>query len=309
MTSNNLNPEQGQWAKWTGVGVSALLVYLLFTHHGDLAKTTEAPKVEPAVINKIEAPEIPIATKSMQLSGNQRNGVFTLNGSVPSDAIKAQIDAELLKTFGQGNYVNNLIVAADVKPASWLGKLTGLFDLFKLSGSEVTFNGDTVTLSGNAVTLTDQLQALLGDTATIAALDTASAAKTATGSALGALNALKSDASSREILDALNLQIINFASGSAAIPAENQAVLKKAAELLKNKNDLSFEIGGHADNVGPAEANRALSEKRANAVKALLIKNGVPATMLTAKGYGSDIHVADNSTEAGRFKNRRIEYR
>ena len=309
MNSNNQNYQQGQWAKWTGVGVSALLVYLLFSSHGDLTKTIETPKVEPAVVNKIEAPEAPVATKPMQLAGNQRNGVFTLNGSVPTDAIKTQVEAELLKTFGQGNYVNNLVVSADVKPAGWLSKLTGLFDFFKLSGSEVTFNGDAITLSGTAATLTDKLQALLGNTATVTALDTASAAKTATGSALEALNTLKPAASSREILDALNLQIINFASGSAVIPAENQAVLKKAAELPKTKNDLNFEIGGHADNVGPAEANRALSEKRANAVKNLLIKNGVPTAMLTAKGYGSDIPVADNSTEAGRFKNRRIEYR
>jgi outer membrane protein OmpA-like peptidoglycan-associated protein len=149
----------------------------------------------------------------------------------------------------------------------------------------------------------------LGDGFKVSTLDIANASKAATGNALDTLNALKPDASGKEILDALNLQIINFASGSAVIPAENQAVLKKAATLLKDKKDFTFEIGGHADNVGNEAANLTLSEKRAAAVRDLLIKNGVANNMLTAKGYGSTIPVADNTTEAGRFKNRRIEYR
>ncbi|WP_308428984.1 OmpA family protein [Formosimonas limnophila] len=308
MSSNNTH-KQGQWAKWTGAAVAALLVALLFRGCNDWGQTVQAPKIDPAVVNKIDAPAVPVANKLMQLAGFNNNGKFTLNGTVPTDAIKAQIDAELKKTFGDGNYVNNLAVAADVKPAGWLAKLAGLFDFFKVSGAEVTFNGDAVTLSGTTGSLSEKLQTFLGDSIKVSALDIANASKAATGNALDTLNALKPDASGKEILDALNLQIINFASGSAVIPAENQAVLKKAATLLKDKKDFTFEIGGHADNVGNEAANLTLSEKRAAAVRDFLVKNGVADTMLTAKGYGSSIPVADNATEAGRFKNRRIEYR
>ena len=309
MNSNKDTRKQGQWAKWTGAAVAALLVAQLFRGSNDWGQTVQTPKVDPAVANKIDAPAVPMANKLMQLAGFNNNGKFTLNGTVPSDAIKVQIDVELKKTFGENNYINNLTVAADVKPAGWLTKLSGLFDLFKVSGAEVTFNGETLSLSGTAGSLSEKLQAFLGDGFKVSTLDIANASKAATGNALDTLNALKPDASGKEILDALNLQIINFASGSAVIPAENQAVLKKAATLLKDKKDFTFEIGGHADNVGNEAANLTLSERRAAAVRDFLIKNGVANTMLTAKGYGSNIPVADNTTEAGRFKNRRIEYR
>jgi outer membrane protein OmpA-like peptidoglycan-associated protein len=123
------------------------------------------------------------------------------------------------------------------------------------------------------------------------------------------LTNLPADAAGKDILEAMSLQIINFPSGSTAIPASNQAVLKKAAELLKDKKDFKFEIGGHADNVGKPETNLALSGKRAEAVRAFLINNGVAAAMLTAKGYGDTLPIADNTTETGRLKNRRIEYK
>ena len=90
--------------------------------------------------------------------------------------------------------------------------------------------------------------------------------------------------------------------------AENQAILKKAAVLLKDKN-VSFEIAGHADNVGNEANNVKLSEQRAKAVRDFLVKQEVPADLITAKGYGSSVPVASNDTETGRLKNRRIEYR
>ena len=308
-SQNNANKPQGQWAKWLGAGVAALLVALLFRGCDDWSKTVEAPQPAPVTINKTEVPVAPVGARAMMLTGANVNGQFTLNGEVPTDAIKAQIDAELKKVFGEGNYVNNLTVAADVKPAGWLAKLTGLFDFFKLPGAEVTFNGDAVTLSGTANSLKDKLQAFLGTDYKISNLDVAATAQTATQNSMEALTNLPADAAGKDILEAMSLQIINFSSGSTAIPASNQAVLKKAAELLKDKKDFKFEIGGHADNVGKPETNLALSGKRAEAVRAFLINNGVAAAMLTAKGYGDTLPIADNTTETGRLKNRRIEYK
>jgi outer membrane protein OmpA-like peptidoglycan-associated protein len=70
-----------------------------------------------------------------------------------------------------------------------------------------------------------------------------------------------------------------------------------------------IEIAGYTDNTGDSQANVALSQQRADAVRNALIKAGVNPDMLTAKGYGSANPVASNDSAEGRFSNRRIEYR
>jgi OOP family OmpA-OmpF porin len=67
------------------------------------------------------------------------------------------------------------------------------------------------------------------------------------------------------------------------------------------------EVQGHTDNVGAAEANRNLSAQRAEAVRQYLIGAGVEAGRMTAVGYGEDLPVADNTTDAGRQANRRVD--
>ena len=69
------------------------------------------------------------------------------------------------------------------------------------------------------------------------------------------------------------------------------------------------EIQGHTDNQGDPNFNRLLSEKRAQSIKDYLVKKGVPSDRMTVKGYGEDKPVADNKTETGRAKNRRIEFK
>lgn len=113
-----------------------------------------------------------------------------------------------------------------------------------------------------------------------------------------------------EVVKALNVSIINFASAKADIPAEAKPILAKAAEVLKKQPaGTSVEIGGYTDNQGNAEANKKLSQMRADAVKKVLIGLGVSDAMLKAVGYGDADPVGDNNTEDGRFKNRRIEYK
>lgn len=125
-----------------------------------------------------------------------------------------------------------------------------------------------------------------------------------------ALKALKPGAySGKEVTEALNVLIINFATGSAAIPPEDGEVLKQAAGAIKSlPPDTMIEVGGYTDNTGDAAANQKLSQQRAEAVVSELVKSGVDAKMLKAKGYGGDNPVAPNDTEDGRFKNRRIAF-
>ena len=100
---------------------------------------------------------------------------------------------------------------------------------------------------------------------------------------------------------------VNFATGSAVIPAASNANLDAFAAELK-KSGAKGEISGHTDNVGDAALNTKLSDARAKAVADYLAKHGVAATALTAKGYGSDKSIADNKTVEGKLANRRVEF-
>ena len=106
------------------------------------------------------------------------------------------------------------------------------------------------------------------------------------------------------------LQRVEFATGSEKIQgAPSFAVLDAVASAMKlNPGIFLVEIAGHTDNVGPADANRALSQQRAEAVVAYLKGKGVEPARIQAKGYGPDKPVADNKTGAGRQKNRRVEF-
>lgn len=131
----------------------------------------------------------------------------------------------------------------------------------------------------------------------------------ASDKALSALGALKPGYAAQDLTGALNLEIINFSTGSAQIPDYSVPFLNKAAEVIKvGPSGMVIEIGGHTDNTGDASANLALSQQRADAVRNYLVQQGVPATTLTAKGYGDTKPVASNDTDEGRFRNRRIEF-
>jgi outer membrane protein OmpA-like peptidoglycan-associated protein len=104
------------------------------------------------------------------------------------------------------------------------------------------------------------------------------------------------------------LHNIQFDTGLATITAASSGVLAPVGELLKTDSSLRLEIQGHTDNVGGAAANLKLSQDRAAAVKAYLVQHfGVAADRLTTAGFGDTKPVADNTSEAGRAQNRRVE--
>jgi outer membrane protein OmpA-like peptidoglycan-associated protein/uncharacterized protein YidB (DUF937 family) len=127
--------------------------------------------------------------------------------------------------------------------------------------------------------------------------------------ASAALAALKPGYTARDLVTALNLNVINFPSGSAQIPAESMDYLNRAAVAIKaTPSGTVLEISGHTDNTGDSAANMALSQQRADAVRNYLVQQGVPSNMLVTKGYGDTRPVASNDTDEGKFRNRRIEF-
>ncbi len=103
-------------------------------------------------------------------------------------------------------------------------------------------------------------------------------------------------------------QGIYFDTGSDAIRQESAPTLKEIGTMLKDHADLKLTIEGHTDNVGKAESNQALSEKRAAAVRKYLIDNyQIDAARLEAQGMGQTKPAASNDTAEGRQENRRVE--
>lgn len=124
--------------------------------------------------------------------------------------------------------------------------------------------------------------------------------------------AMKQDIAVTEMADRLTKDgfvslYINFDTGKATIKPDSAQTLDDAAAALKAAADLKIEVAGHTDNVGAPDANLKLSQERAQAVMAALVERGVKAERLTAKGYGQTTPIADNRTEDGRAKNRRVE--
>jgi OOP family OmpA-OmpF porin len=108
---------------------------------------------------------------------------------------------------------------------------------------------------------------------------------------------------------AVVLNNIFFASSSYALEDKSKTELEKVIVFLQKNPDVKIELGGHTDDVGSDKDNQILSMKRAEAVYKYLVSNGVSAARLQFKGYGEVQPISDNSSEAGRKKNRRIEFK
>ena len=100
---------------------------------------------------------------------------------------------------------------------------------------------------------------------------------------------------------------VKFDTSMSVVKPESAAQLKKVSDFLKTYPDTKAEIEGHTDNAGAPEANKGLSQRRADAVRqALIDRFGVDGSRLTAAGYGEERPLDDNVTEEGRAKNRRV---
>ncbi len=102
---------------------------------------------------------------------------------------------------------------------------------------------------------------------------------------------------------------VNFDFNSAKLKSESYPVLFHAVQVLLQNPDMKVEIQGHTDNIGSAEGNMKISQKRAETVKKYLVARGVKADRLMVKGYGETQPIADNKTADGRAANRRIEFK
>jgi outer membrane protein OmpA-like peptidoglycan-associated protein len=111
---------------------------------------------------------------------------------------------------------------------------------------------------------------------------------------------------------AINIKTSNvqFVSGSSTLTSGAKNELNKLAKIMnEDYPEIKMNIAGHTDNTGKPEKNQALSTARAESVKNYLVSKGVSESRLTATGFGQDQPIADNTTTAGKAKNRRVEFK
>ena len=101
---------------------------------------------------------------------------------------------------------------------------------------------------------------------------------------------------------------ILFDVNKSTVKPESMGTVGQIVKLLKDNPGLKLEIGGHTDADGDAAKNLTLSQSRADAVKKLLVDQGVDAARLTTKGYGATKPVDVNTTLEGKANNRRVEF-
>lgn len=107
----------------------------------------------------------------------------------------------------------------------------------------------------------------------------------------------------------VRLEGASFAPGSSKLLPGAGSKLDEVVNAAKQHPEVNLEVTGYTDNIGNAQKNLKLSQERAAAVKAYLVKKGVAAERINSKGLGVDSPIADNATAEGRAKNRRVEVR
>ena len=231
-----------------------------------------------------------------------------LRGRLTDDRLQAAVASFAKARFGAAK-VHVATVLDPNAPDGWAERvLAGLQSLAQLDHGTLLVRPDTVEVSGvsgqqNAsATISQLLSDRLGQGKTYKV----NVSYDRTFDPLAALP------SPQECVDRVHAVLANqkiaFDPGSAEIAAGSAAVMDALAKALTNCNAVKMEIAGHTDAQGSAGGNLALSQARAEAVMVALQGRQVDVSVMHAVGYGEDQPIADNSSEAGREANRRIEF-
>lgn len=229
----------------------------------------------------------------------QSNGQpVIIEGVVPDQATKAQILDSLREVYGSERVVDRIQVESIPTPPNWGSYVANMITpgLQRVSGGQLEVNGQAVRITGEVVNEAQRQQV-------------ASELSLASNSTYTVTNSLQTGGSGQGLLDAtLGDRIIEFESGSARLTTLGRDILGEMAERMIEIGDARVQVVGHTDDVGQRQANLALSHARAEAVREHLIELGVARENLSVLGMGPDEPVADNATDEGRARNRRIQF-
>ena len=274
--------------------------------------------VEETAATDAEAPVVAadVEPASLSISSGEGNTLYACRISAGNDELQTSITDAVRGVFGdeadkcRADVDDNF--AVDMPAAA---SLPAILQLIKdVPNASVIVKGDTIAVnSPDAATL----EKLVADIKAAAPglnvvaegpLDIENEIKNSLTAADEAMNRLGDNPDPHDVARALSLQVINFQLDKAFIPEVNKPVLDRAAEIMQKVPDMQLMIIGHTDSQGSDAYNMDLSRERAESVKEYLVSKGVDASKLTTKGMGEQDPIADNSTEQGRFRNRRIEF-
>lgn len=257
-----------------------------------------------------KAPVLPTQSPYTFNATKDENGNVVIDGWVRSEQERQRVLAKANATF-PGKVTNRTVRLAQGSPnADWENVIEQNFDELKLlNKGRFAMEDSTSFISGEAadVETRDSINGMVGalprgydGAANISVPDTAAVN----------VGEVKSEGICQTLLDDLKSgKKINFAYDKAAIRgAESFDLLNSLASAAKQCSSFQISIDGHTDADGAEDYNQRLSESRANLIVAYLTENGVERERMTATGYGETKPIGDNTTDAGKALNRRIEF-
>lgn len=226
-------------------------------------------------------------------------GQVVVSGTVPDEATRVAILNRVREIYGSERVVDQLALGAVVAPPQWSQYVHRLLgpQLKQVSHGQLSVQGQTVDIKGEVVN-------------EVTRQEVASQVATALNPTYTVRNGLRVATSEQAVVDqTVANRIVEFEPGSAVLRPESTVILDELASTLKRLGERRVEVIGHTDAQGSRSSNVALSLARAQAVKSYLVNQGLGTERIATSGMGPDQPVADNSTEAGRARNRRIEFR
>ncbi len=188
-------------------------------------------------------------------------------------------------------------------PASLTQQALGVLSSNKIGGVTLELDGRELTVGGTIEDTVDR-QDLLLQMASIEGVRSVWDDLTVVDPKLRARAELERF---QQALADIRSEEVIFEPGSAAFASGSRSALESLVQLLRGYPEYRVRISGHTDNTGRPQINLRISRERAQAVADYLITSGVSAAQVTAQGYGASQPIADNGTETGRARNRRIE--
>ena len=256
----------------------------------------------PAIFLLLLAAAVPCRAQAQaQAPQTPMPGQILVTGTLADEAGKAAVLARLRELYGTERVVDQITIGNVAVPANWNGYVHKLIapNLKLISRGQITVDGNNVSVRGE-VANEAQRQQIASDIAT------------SLNPTYIVNNGLRVRAAEAEqgLLDAaLDKRIIEFDSGKATITPAGLAILDEMAVVMLKLRGRKVEVIGHTDDTGLRASNVALSQARAEAVRAYLAGKGIVADSVLVSGQGPDRPVASNATADGRARNRRIEFR
>lgn len=257
-----------------------------------------------------------IQPASLRLATGEANTLYACRMNVGDEALQTSIMNAMSNTFGdeadkcRADVDDNFAIDMPAAP-----QLATILPIFKnVPNASMVIKGDEIIVNAPDADVLDGLVADLQAAApamTVIAegpLDLQNEIDDSVVAAQTAMDNLGDNPDPRDVARALSLQVINFELDKAIIPDVNKPLLDRAVQIMEQVPDMELMIIGHTDKLASNAYNMELSQERADAVKEYMVSQGADASKLQTTGKGETDPIADNSTEQGRFRNRRIEF-